>query len=153
VTSPMRSYSYSFFQKIGPLRPIHFFITTHDRAMFLPTYAHLLNNEQGTPFASRLKRAFRVRRIRRISRRALGEPTESLFMKLYNSGCVQSMITYTGFNFQAFNDLLQLFQPQFERLSPYSTNGRIRSVRRVNGRRRKITAIQCLGLVLAWTRT
>jgi hypothetical protein len=121
--------------------------------MFLPTYAHLLDNEQGIPFASRLKRAFRVRRIRRISRRALGDPSESPFMKLYNSGCIQSMITYTGFDYQAFNDLLQLFQPQFERLSPYSTNGRIRSVRRVNGRRRKITAIQCLGLVLAWTRT
>ncbi len=76
--------------------------------MFLPTYAHLLDNEQGIPFASRLKRTFHVRRIRRISRRTLGEPAESPFMKLYNSGCVQSMITYTGFNFQAFNDLLQL---------------------------------------------
>ena len=121
--------------------------------MFLLTYAHLLDNEQAVPFASRLKRPFRARRVRRISRRALGDPSESPFMKLYNSDCIQSMITYTGFDYQAFNDLLQLFQPQFERLSPYSTNGRIRSVRRVNGRRRKITAIQCLGLVLAWTRT
>ncbi len=151
MTSPMHSYSYSFFQKIRPLQPINFFYHYHRKAMFLPTYAHLLDNEQGIPFASHLKRTFCVRRIRCISRRALGEPAESPFMKLYNSGCVQSMITYTGFDFQAFNDLLQLFQPQFDCLSPYSTNGRIRNVRRINGRRRKITAIQCLGLVLAWT--
>ena len=121
--------------------------------MFLLTYAHLLDNEQAVPFASRLKRPFRARRIRCISRRALGDPSESPFMKLYQSGCVQSMITYTGFDFQAFNDLLQLFEPKFNQLSPYSANGGIRRVRGFKGRRRKITAVQCLGLLLAWTRT
>jgi hypothetical protein len=121
--------------------------------MFLLTYAHLLDNEQAVPFASRLKRPFHARRIRRISRRALGDPSESPFMKLYQSGCVQSMITYTGFDFQAFNDLLQLFKPKFNQLSPYSGNGGIRRIRGFKGRKRKITAVQCLGLLLAWTRT
>jgi hypothetical protein len=121
--------------------------------MFLLTYSQLVDNEQGIPYMSRLKRTFCVRRIQRISRRALGEPSELPFMKLFNLGCVQSIITYTGFDFQAFSDLLQLFQPQFEHLSPYSMNGRIRSVRRVNGRMRKITAILCLGLVIAWMQT
>jgi hypothetical protein len=127
MASPVQSYySLSFFQKIRPLQPILFFITTNERAMFLLTYAHLLDNEQAIPFVYCLKRPFCIRRIRCISRRALSEPAESPFMKLYQSGCLQSMITYTEFDFQAFSILLQLFEPKFNQLVLGVGGGRLR---------------------------
>jgi hypothetical protein len=119
----------------------------------LSTYAHLIDNEQAIPFVSHLKRPFCIRRIRCISRRALGDPSESPLMKLYQSVCLQSMIMYTGFDLQAFSDLLQLFEPKFNQLLPYSVNGGMRHITGVRGKRRKITAVQCLGLLLAWMQT
>jgi hypothetical protein len=105
------------------------------------------------PFVSRLQRFFRNRRCRRITRRALLDPDESPFMKMFNSGCMQSMITYTGFDHESFNLLLDLFQPKFDSLSPYSTDGTVKRIIVGKGRHRKINATQGLGLVLAWTRS
>ena len=112
-----------------------------------------MKEEETTSFYKKLSRPFRVKRIRRIYRRALGEYTESPFMRLYLSRCDQSMITYTGFNCEAFEMLLQLFRPYFLQYTPYSPDGNIRKVISTNGRKRKISAEVCLGLVLAWTRS
>jgi hypothetical protein len=92
-------------------------------------------------------------RTRWITRRALVDPFSSPFLILYNSQCTQSMITYTGFDYESFNSLLLLFTPYFEEFTPYSINGGIVKMRRGKGRKRMISPIICLGLVLAWTRT
>jgi len=81
------------------------------------------------------------------------DPDESPFMKLFNSSCMQSMITYTSFDHESFNLLLDLFRPKFDSLSPYNTDGTVTRIMVGKGRHRKINAIQCLGLVLAWTRS
>jgi hypothetical protein len=56
------------------------------------------DDDESSLFHYRLKKQFRIKRFRRISRRALLDPMESGFIKLYQSGCTQSMITYTGFD-------------------------------------------------------
>jgi hypothetical protein len=111
------------------------------------------DDKQPLPFRHRLKKHFMMRRIRRITRRALVDPSLSPFLKLYNSQCTQSMIMYTGFDYDSFNSLLLLFTPYFEEFTPYSINGGIVRMRRGKGRKRMISPIVCLGLVLAWTRT
>ena len=119
--------------------------------------AHQLQEEsdddQPLPFRYRLKKRFRIRRIRRITRRALMDPFSSPFLKLYHSQCTQSMISYTGFDYESFNSLLLLFTPYFEQFSPYSDEGGIVRIRRDKGRKRMISPLICLGLVLAWTRS
>jgi hypothetical protein len=111
------------------------------------------SHEDKTCFVKRLRRPFRNKRIRRITRRALGDYSESPFQRLYLSNCNQSMITYTGFDYEAFNTLLTYFRPYFLQFTPYSPDGKITRVRCSNGRKRKLSAEVCLGLVLAWTRT
>jgi hypothetical protein len=101
------------------------------------------------PFVSRLQRFFRNRRCRRITRRALLDPDESPFMKMLNSGCMQSMIRYTSFDHESFNLLLDLFRPKFDSLAPYSTDGTVKRIIVGKGRHCKINATQGLGLVLA----
>ena len=119
--------------------------------------AHQLQIEdddlQPLPFRHRLKKRFWMRRIRRITRRALMDPFSSAFLKLYNSQCTQSLISYTGFDYESFNSLLLLFTPYFEEFTPYSDEGGIVRVRHGKGRKRMISPIICLGLVLAWTWT
>jgi hypothetical protein len=66
---------------------------------------------------------------------------------------MQSMITYTGFGYDSFNLLLEFLEPKFHTLSPYSANDTIKRTMVGKGRHRKITTIQCLGLVLAWSRS
>jgi hypothetical protein len=58
---------------------------------------------------------------------------------------------FTGFDYVSFHTLLLLFAPYFNELSPYSCDGKIVRVRREKGRRRMISPVICLGLVLAWT--
>jgi hypothetical protein len=81
------------------------------------------------------------------------DPSSSPFLKLYHSRCTQSFITYTGFDYESFDSLLLLFAPYFNEFTPYSDDGGIVRVRRGKGRKRMISALVCLGLVLAWTRT
>ena len=111
------------------------------------------DDDESSLFRYRLIKQFRIKRVRRISRRALLDPLETGFIKLYQSGCTQSMITYTGFDYASFDALLALFQPYFNQLTPYSDHGHIRRLRKSNGRKRKVTALICLALVLRWTRT
>lgn len=66
------------------------------------------------------------------------------------------MITLTGLDYKTFHYLLPSFATLYEAYTPYSADGGIRllplsNVRR--GRPRSMTAVQCLGLVLAWGRT
>jgi hypothetical protein len=80
----------------------------------------------------------------------------SAFECLFDSGCDQSLITLTGFSHNAFRYLLVRFQPLYDALTPYSTDGyivriRVRDQRR--GRPRSMTATQCLALVLTWGRS
>lgn len=98
----------------------------------------------------------RKRRDRRISRRALQQPSLSPFAFLLASGCVQSLITLKSMEHRAFNYLLQKFAPTFERYTPYSPDGLIRLLplrENKRGRPRSLTVTQCLGLVLIWGRT
>ena len=93
-----------------------------------------------------------------IRRNALHDPLNSAFMHLYRSMQDDALITLCGFDHAAFNRLLTLFRPMFKAYTPYpqshNNRGHMRRLTRRNrGRRRKITAVMCLGLVLAWTRT
>ena len=77
------------------------------------------------------------------------DPSSSPFLKLYHSRCTQSFITYTGFDYESFDSLLLLFAPYFNEFTPYSDDGGIVRVRHGKGRKRMISALVCLGLVLA----
>ncbi len=136
----------------------HLFLgSSRQSTKMLLALAHRLqveaDDEQPLPFRHRLKKCFMMRRLRRITRRALVDPSSLPFLKLYNSQCTQSMITYTGFDYESFNSLLLLFTPYFNKFTPYSDSGGIIRVRRGKGCKRMISPIICLGLVLAWTRT
>jgi hypothetical protein len=64
------------------------------------------------------------------------------------------MITLTGFDVRSFHYLLALFAPVFEEYTPFGDeNGFIRTKKTKRGRPRQIQAIDCLGLLLSWTRT
>jgi len=111
------------------------------------------DDDESSLFRYRLKKQFRIKRVLRISRRALLDPMETGFIKLYQSGCTQSMITYTRFDHASFDALLALFQPYFNQLTTYSDHGHIRRLRKSNSWKRKVTALIFLWLVLHWTRT
>ncbi len=108
---------------------------------------------QPLPFHHGLKKCFMMRQIRQISRRELMDHFPPAFIKLYNSQCTQSLITYTGFDYESFNLLLLLFTPYFVEFTPYSDEGGIVRMRRGRGRKRMISPLICLGLVLALTRS
>ncbi len=79
------------------------------------------------------------------------EYRDSPFYYLLHSGCRQSMITVTGFDYRSFYYLLQVFSPFFFNASPYSLDEEPHLNR--TGRPHKIEAVTCLGLVLVWTRS
>ncbi len=95
-------------------------------------------------------------RDRRIPRIALQNPSESAWRTLLNAGNDQALITLTGLNFETFDWLLERFRLLYEEYSrPFvDPNGKIVRIRyQGRGRKRLIDAQDCLGLVLAWTRT
>ncbi len=102
-------------------------------------------------FHSFLQESFRAKRRRKLMRRAIREYRDSPFYYLLHSGCQQSMITVTGFDYHSFYLLLQVFSPFFYNANPYSLNEE-RWLNRT-GCPRKIDALTCLGLVLVWTRS
>jgi hypothetical protein len=81
------------------------------------------------------------------------DPFSTPFLKLYHFQCTQSMITYTGFDHESFNSLLLLFTPYFEQFSPYSDKGGIIRIRQERERKRMLSPLICLRLVLAWIRS
>jgi hypothetical protein len=106
-------------------------------------------------FRSLLNMEGRRRRDRRIPRAALQGPTQSAFLKLYESNNEQALITATGFDYAAFHGLLGLFAPIFDCYSPYSSDGKFHKLppNEFGGRPRLIDSTMGLALVLVWTRT
>ena len=99
------------------------------------------------------------RRIRqqKIPRPSLHSIGESSWRRLYFSYNNQSLITLTGLDHGTFDYLLRKFRPIFDSHSPFGYDGDgygdglLLGSRK--GRKRRVTALDCLGLVLTWTRT
>ena len=89
-------------------------------------------------------------RQRRIPRVSLLSTDVSPWRRLYHSFNNQALITVTGLSYHAFDYLVSKFTWYFDNYTPF--NGRV-TKRAKFGRRRRINAIDCLGLVLVWTRT
>ena len=106
-------------------------------------------------YLKRLRRFHRRIRQRKIPRVSLQNPCDSSWRTLLLSRNDQSLITLTGLDFETFEWLAERFGLLFDTHSPFvDPNGNIAPLRNVPfGRPRKITAKDCLGLSLAWTRT
>ena len=83
-----------------------------------------------------------------IRRKSLQKASESVFWKVYNSNQDDSLIQLCGFHKKAFDELVQLFRPIYEKYTPHDK--RIRPVKKTAGRNRLLNATSCLGLVLTW---
>jgi hypothetical protein len=94
-------------------------------------------------------RQLRQRQIPRIS---LQGAHESSWRRLYHSENDQALVTLTGFDHATFHHLLQLFEPIFDNYTPFGDGDCIQKIS-PRGRKRTVTALDILGLVLAWTRT
>jgi hypothetical protein len=98
---------------------------------------------------------------RRLPRAALLLPSASPWMKLFIANIDTALITVTGFNYEAFDELFVMFEKIFETASPYNkrdqqdivtTDHRLLNPKETRGRHRLIDAKSCLGLVLTWYR-
>ena len=93
-------------------------------------------------------------RQRRLPRVSLHSPHKSAWRKLYHSKNDQGMITLTGFDFNSFNAVSKKLAPLFNVFTPFRRDHETITLKTSpRGRRRQINAVDCLGLVLAWTRT
>ena len=94
-------------------------------------------------------------RQRKIPRCSLLPINRSAWRCLYTSGNEQSMLTLTGFSFESFHFLCSLFAPLYDAYTPFvDKDGFIcQKVSLTRGRPRMMNPGDCLGLVLAWTRT
>lgn len=123
----------------------------------------LVNQLQNVPYKhSRYKKLYyrrldhRRRRLRdrRIPRAALHSPMNSAWRQLWDSRNDQALITLTGLDFATFNWLADMFQPIHDNYSPWvDPDGNLVPINNHLGRRRLLTAKDCLGLCLSWTRT
>lgn len=95
------------------------------------------------------------RRRNRVPRIALQHPSESAWRKIYESRSDQALITLTGFDFDTFEWLHEMFEPIYNQYSPFiDRNGQLVRLKcPKEGRKRMLTSRDCLGLNLAWTRT
>ena len=99
---------------------------------------------------SAVKRKLRDRRIPRVS---LQNPKQSAWRMLIGSQNNQSLITLTGLDLSTFSWLEKKFSPVFNSYSPMvSPDGSIVPLTN-KCRPRLIDGLDCLGLILAWTRT
>ena len=124
-----------------------------DDDWFLLLYIILREEEEqeALSFRQRLRNRSRQLRSGAIRRASLQAPSQSAFQYLYDSGQDDALVTLCGFDHQSFASLHALFAVEFEQYSPYSADGRIRRRPARRRRRRLLTSIQCLGLVLAWS--
>jgi DDE superfamily endonuclease len=115
----------------------------------------LIHSRYRKLYLSRLSAFEKKIRQRRIPRVALLDPAHSAWSRLVESRDDQAMITLTGFDFNSFFWLLAKFQPLYDNNSPFlAEDGSIIPIgERGRGRPRIVTAVDCLGLCLAWTRT
>ena len=122
-------------------------------------YFYKRRRRRNNTFRRRLNLEGRLRRDRSLRRRALCNPEESPWQRLYDSGDDPALITVTGMDHGAFKELLKLFVPLFDQCTPWTGDKDGTTYRRLRldrskgrGRPRIITAEACLGLVLAWYR-
>ena len=59
----------------------------------------------------------------RIRRGGVPDPSSAPFVKLFNSGQDDALITLCGLTHEAFDHLLVLFEPIYWRYSPYNRSG------------------------------
>ena len=113
--------------------------------------------DEGKDAMTRLKDNLPVeaRRIRynRIPRCARTTTEHSSFVRLLESGDDQALVAATGPNHVTFEYVKVLFAPMYMAYTPYSSDGTILKRRSTQGSKRLLTATQCLGLVLMWTRS
>ena len=95
------------------------------------------------------ERQLRQRRIPRIS---LQDAHNSSWRRLYYSDNDPALITLTGLDHVTFQYLLALFQPIFDKYTPFGDGDDIEK-KSSRGQKRTVIAFDILGLVLAWTRT
>ena len=95
----------------------------------------------------------RRRRSRKIPRCALIPLNLSPWRKLQASQNDQAFITMTGFDCESFQKILEIFAPMFHGHTPFDSSGSIVEFEYTTDRKRDVTAADCLGLVLIWTRT
>ena len=102
---------------------------------------------------SRYQKRIRYNRIPRLS---LQDASDCAWSKLYASNNDQALITLTGLYFSVFRYLASKFKPLFNAYSPWVDDGTGKlklKIKANKSRPRLISAAQCLGLNLAWTRT
>ena len=92
------------------------------------------------------------RRKGRIPRSCLHHPNESAWRQVLNGGDDGALITLTGLDFEVLVDLHSDFKTYYDNISPHCTS-RLMKVKKVPGRSRLMTSLDCLGLCLPWTRT
>jgi hypothetical protein len=110
--------------------------------------------QQELSFRQSLDRHSRRLRSGAIRRGALQMPSESAFQYLFDSGQDDTLVTLCGFHpHQSFAAINALFDVEYRLYSPFTLDGHIRRLPLRNRQRRLLSSIQCLGLVLAWTRT
>ena len=100
----------------------------------------------------------RRNRDRRIPRIALTTYNKSPFEYLYNSLNDQALLNATGNDHRTFNLLLEKFEPYYKYYTFDEETGDIRKKicfpdGMPRGRKRDMSAVGCLGLVLMWYRT
>jgi DDE superfamily endonuclease len=114
------------------------------------------NNDTKVLFRHKLNKEGLDRRNRNLKRKVLLDPSQSPWAKLYASNDNAALITVTGFDHDAFQIMLELFQPLFVQYTPWTRQQdgrRFKKVKNSNkGRKRMVDAATCLGLVLAWYR-
>ena len=119
-------------------------------------YSH---SERHSRYAKRFYKSLskRQRRVRRkyIPRPSLYLPDVSLRRQMYEARQDQALITMTGFDFATFDWLSDKFAVLFDTHTPWNqTTGDIVTLQlQTRDRKRSITASECLGLRLVWTRT
>jgi hypothetical protein len=111
-------------------------------------------NDSAKTFGEQLTLQSRCCRQGKIWRDALLHPSQSSFQHLFNSGQDDTLITLCGFDHISFASLHSRFKPLFDNYLPYKRQGQciVQHNTRKAGRR-LLNSIQCLALVLAWTRT
>ena len=120
-------------------------------------YQNSVANRMDMSFRDFLSAEGAQRRLRSLPRVALVDPNASPWQKIYNSGNDQAFIV-TDFDTDAFHVLLAKFEPLFTSHIPWTglqdgcTYARVKQRASPRGRPRKVSASQCLGLVLSWYR-
>lgn len=97
----------------------------------------------------------RRQRYRKIPRCALIPLRLSPWRKLLASQNDQAYITMMGFDCESFHKILEKFGPMFSTHTPFDKSGMIVEIEYDDnrGRKREVQPVDCLGLVLVWTRT